>query len=78
MTASWLPDARAEVLILGDSFFNIFSLEGMGWGTSAGFVEQLSHALQQPLDAIIRNDAGAFAARELLGQDRRGRVRVNG
>jgi hypothetical protein len=75
----WLPDSRADVLILGDSFFNIFSLEGMGWGASAGFVEQLSHALQQPLDAIIRNDAGAFATRELLGQElARGRDRLNG
>ena len=75
----WLPDPHAEVLILGDSFFNIFSLDGMGWGASAGFVEQLSHALQQPLDAIIRNDAGAFATRELLGQElARGRDRLKG
>ena len=41
----------------------------MGWGASAGFVEQQSHVVQQPLDAIIRNDAGAFATRELLGQE---------
>jgi hypothetical protein len=75
----WSPDSRAEVLILGDSFFNIFSLEGMGWGASAGFVEQLSHALQRPIDAIIRNDAGALATRELLGQEvARGRDRLNG
>ena len=75
----WSADSRADVLVLGDSFFNIFSLEGMGWGASAGFVEQLSHALQRPIDAIIRNDSGAFATRELLGQElARGRDRLNG
>ncbi|MGA7391518.1 MAG: hypothetical protein WBW78_02570 [Terrimicrobiaceae bacterium] len=75
----WSPDPRADVLVLGDSFFNIFSLEGMGWGASAGFVEQLSYALQRPLDAIIRNDAGALATRELLGQElARGNDRLSG
>ena len=48
-------------------------------GLPPGFVEQLSHALQRPLDAIIRNDAGALATRELLGQElARGRDRLNG
>jgi len=75
----WSADSRAAILVLGDSFFNIFSLEGMGWGASAGFVEQLSHALQQPIDAILRNDAGAFATREILGQElARGRDRLKG
>ena len=75
----WSPDPRADTLVLGDSFFNIFSLEAMGWGASAGFVEQLSYALQRPLDAIIRNDAGALATRELLGQElARGNDRLNG
>lgn len=75
----WSPDQRADILILGDSFFNIFSLEGMGWGGSAGFVEQLSYSLQRPLDAILRNDAGAFATRELLSQElARGRDRLSG
>jgi alginate O-acetyltransferase complex protein AlgJ len=75
----WSSDPRADILILGDSFFNIFSLEGMGWGASAGFVEQLSHTLRRPVDAIIRNGAGALATRELLGQElARGRDRLNG
>ena len=75
----WSADPRADVLVLGDSFFNIFSLEGMGWGASAGFVEQLSHTLRRPIDAIIRNDAGALATRELLGQElARGRDRLHG
>ncbi|HEY5704209.1 MAG TPA: hypothetical protein VIS96_01400 [Terrimicrobiaceae bacterium] len=75
----WSADSHADVLVLGDSFFNIFSLEGMGWGASAGFVEQLSHTLQRPIDAIIRNDGGALATREVLGQElARGRDRLNG
>ncbi len=75
----WTPDQGADILVLGDSFFNIFSLAEMGWGTSAGFVEQLSYVLGRPLDAILRNDAGAFATREFLGQElARGRDRLNG
>ena len=71
-------DQRADILVLGDSFFNIFSLAEMGWGASAGFVEQLSYTLGRPLDAILRNDAGAFATRELLGQElARGRDRLD-
>jgi alginate O-acetyltransferase complex protein AlgJ len=40
----------------------------MGWGTSAGFAEQLAHALQREMDRLVQNDRGAFAARELLRQ----------
>ena len=77
--APWSPDQRADILVLGDSFFNIFSLAEMGWGASAGFVEQLSYTLGRPLDAILRNDAGAFATRELLAQElARGRDRLDG
>ncbi|MFZ0710244.1 MAG: hypothetical protein WAM53_09415 [Terrimicrobiaceae bacterium] len=75
----WSADARAAILVLGDSFLNVFSLAGMGWGASAGFVEQLSHALRQPIDTILRNDAGASATREILGQElARGRDRLRG
>jgi alginate O-acetyltransferase complex protein AlgJ len=34
--ALWRPSKEAEVLLLGDSFSNIFSFEAMGWGESAG------------------------------------------
>jgi alginate O-acetyltransferase complex protein AlgJ len=72
----WRADTKAEVLVLGDSFSNIYSLGAMGWGESAGFVEHLSRALGRPLDRITQNDNGAFATRERLarklarGQDR--------
>jgi hypothetical protein len=65
----WRSSRDAEVLVLGDSFSNIYSLESMGWGTSAGFVEQLSYALRRPVDRIVRNDEGAFATREMLASD---------
>ena len=57
---------KAEVLVLGDSFSNIYSLEAMGWGQSAGLVEQLSHAMLRPVDLIAVNDHGAWATRDLL------------
>ncbi len=62
----WRPEASAEILVLGDSFTNIFSLEGMGWGSAGGFAAQLAAALQQPVDAIVRNDNGAHATRAEL------------
>jgi len=37
----WEADEHADVLLLGDSFTNIFSLEGMGWGEAAGLAPQL-------------------------------------
>jgi alginate O-acetyltransferase complex protein AlgJ len=75
----WQPTADAEVLLLGDSFANIYSLEGMGWGEGAGLGEQLSYFLDQPVDVLLQNDAGAFATRELLSRElARGRDRLAG
>ena len=77
---AWRASKDADVLLLGDSFSNIFSLEGLGWGESAGFAEHLSRALQgRPLDCILRNSDGAFATREILAHDlARGRDRLAG
>jgi hypothetical protein len=65
----WRPDPRADVLLLGDSFANIYSLEALGWGESAGLAEQLSLALGRPVDALRRNDAGAWATRDMLARE---------
>ena len=65
----WQPDSAAEVLVLGDSFANIYSLEMMNWGAAAGLDEQLSFALRRPVDTILRNDNGAFATRETLSRE---------
>ncbi len=75
----WRADSDADVLLLGDSFSNIFSLEAMGWGEAAGFAEHLSLALQRPVDRIARNDQAAFATREALARElARGRDRLDG
>lgn len=75
----WQPDRTAEVLLLGDSFTNIYSTAGLGWGEGGGFAEHLSYNLQQPLDLLARNDGGAYATREMLATEmRRGRDRLAG
>lgn len=65
----WRSSRDAEVLLLGDSFANIYALESMGWGTSAGLVEQLSYALGRPVDRLVQNDEAAFATRAMLARD---------
>ncbi len=62
----WRAQAQADVLLLGDSYSNIYSLEGMRWGEHAGFAEQLSYAMQRPVDVIARNAGGSYASREAL------------
>jgi len=75
----WKENEAAEVLVLGDSFTNIFSLDAMGWGESGGFVEHLSYSLDQPIDRIVRNDQGSFATRQILSRElARGRDRLAG
>lgn len=75
----WRPNASADVLLLGDSFSNIYSLPSMKWGSSAGLAEQLSFHLQRPLDVIIRNDEGAHSTRGALARDMaRGKDRLDG
>lgn len=69
----------SEILLLGDSFTNIYSLEAMNWGTRSGLAETLSAKLGRPVDALVRNDAGAFASRQLLAQElKRGSDRLRG
>jgi alginate O-acetyltransferase complex protein AlgJ len=75
----WRPSKDADVLLLGDSFSNIFSFEAMGWGESAGFAEHLSVALRRPIDCILRNSDASFATREILSNElARGRDRLAG
>ena len=62
-------DPNSEILLLGDSFSNIFSHEAMGWGTNAGFAEHLAFQLKRSIDAITRNDSGAYATREIIANE---------
>jgi len=64
--AAFEPAAESEVLLLGDSFTNVFSLDQMGWGEAAGFGAHLARALHRDVDVIAQNDSGAFATRQLL------------
>ncbi|MES1205502.1 MAG: hypothetical protein ABUS79_06155 [Pseudomonadota bacterium] len=60
------PEAAGEVLLLGDSFSNVFTLGQMGWGEAAGLAPHLARALGCAVDVIAQNDAGAHATRQLL------------
>ncbi len=73
---AWRSSRDADVLVLGDSFSNIYSLASMGWGDSAGFVEHLSLALRRPVDRIVQNADGAYATRVML--QREGEMRLTG
>ncbi|MFM8886940.1 MAG: alginate O-acetyltransferase AlgX-related protein [Chthoniobacterales bacterium] len=62
----WLANPASPVLVLGDSYSNIYSADGLGWGGNAGFSEQLSLRLSHRVDKLARNDAGAKSARQML------------
>ena len=73
------PRIDGEVLLLGDSFANIYSLKALNWGENGGFAEALGACLGTPVDALLRNDAGAFATRQLLANElKRGHDRLAG
>jgi alginate O-acetyltransferase complex protein AlgJ len=67
----WRPMHGAAVLLLGDSFTNVFADEGLGWGSGAGLAEQLAYRLQRPVDRIAQNAGGAWAARQALRRELR-------
>ena len=64
----WERNPAADVLLLGDSFTNIYSQPSMGWGESAGFAEHVSYHLGRAIDVIAMNGAGASGAREELAR----------
>ena len=75
----WRRDEHGDILLMGDSFSNIYSRPALGWGRSAGLAEQLSLLLGRPLDTIIIDGGGAMAGRrQLAGDMARGRDRLAG
>ena len=64
----WEPDPNGDVLLLGDSFTNVFSMDTMGWGEAAGLAPTLALALGRGVDVIAQNDSGAFATRVALSR----------
>jgi alginate O-acetyltransferase complex protein AlgJ len=76
--APWRPEPEAEILLLGDSFSNVYSnreaftnrVEGREyhWGEGAGLAEQLSFFLQRPVDRSVRNAGGSHTTRRDLAR----------
>jgi alginate O-acetyltransferase complex protein AlgJ len=64
----WREDRSAEVLLLGDSFTNIYSDATVGWGTGAGLAEQLSFELGRGIDRIAVNAGGSWSSRQALAR----------
>ena len=64
----WQPSPQADVLVLGDSFSNIYCTADLGWGEAAGFPAQLARFLGRDVDVIARNGSGAVATRRELAR----------
>ena len=62
------PDMDSPIVLLGDSFTNVFSVGDMGWGDYAGLGEQLAYRLGRPIDIIAQNDGGVNTARATLAR----------
>lgn len=58
------PDPESDVVLLGDSFTNIYSDPGLGWGEGAGFAAHLGMALGRRLQVVAYNGAAATGARQ--------------
>jgi hypothetical protein len=58
------PDPESDVVLLGDSFTNIYSDPGLGWGEGAGFAAHLGRALGRRLQVVAYNGAAATGARQ--------------
>ena len=65
---AWQASAESDVLLLGDSFSNIYGSPDLGWGEAAGFPAQLSRFLGRPVDVIARNGSAASATRRELAR----------
>jgi alginate O-acetyltransferase complex protein AlgJ len=57
------------VLLLGDSFANIYSGEDLDWGQNAGLAEHISLASGRGVDRLVLNAGGASATRAALARD---------
>ena len=66
--ASLRPHPDADLLVMGDSFTNIYGEPTMGWGDSAGLAEQIAFALGRPFDRIAVTGGGPAAPLRALAQ----------
>lgn len=65
----WAADPEADILVMGDSFTNIYSQAELGFGAGAGFAEQLSYYLGRRVDKLALNAGGPTAVRSRLAED---------
>ena len=63
---AWQPSEDGDVLLLGDSFSNIYCTPELGWGDAAGLPAQLARFLERDVDVIARNGSAATATRREL------------
>ena len=68
----WQPDPSSDILVIGDSFLEMYSVEGEGVVPAAGLAEQLSFYLQRPVDRIASHEWGDYGARRALGDTLQG------
>lgn len=64
------PDTSSPIVLLGDSFTNVYSAGPMGWGDHGGLGEQLALRMRRPVDLIAKNDGGVNTARIALARRR--------
>lgn len=75
----WRSDRRGSVLLLGDSFTNVYSVAKLGWGQGAGLAEQLAFHLEAPIDRLAIQDGSATRVRRRLADElTSGRNRLRG
>ncbi|MEM7012366.1 MAG: hypothetical protein AAF585_12880 [Verrucomicrobiota bacterium] len=66
LQAPEIRDQDSPVVLLGDSFTNIYSAEEMGWGKDGGFAETLSAKLGIAIDTIAQNGQASTGVRKTL------------
>ncbi|MEE8522979.1 MAG: hypothetical protein V3T72_03525 [Thermoanaerobaculia bacterium] len=62
-------DRPPAILLLGDSFSNVFSQDHLGWGKDAGLAEQLAFELGEPVERLAVDAGGAWSSRQKLAGD---------
>ena len=64
--SGFVSDPNAEVVLLGDSFTNIYSSATLNWGENAGLAPYLALKMGRSLDVIARNGQGSTGVRQEL------------
>jgi len=59
---------EAPVLLLGDSFSNIYSRPELEWGQGGGLGDQLRLRLGVPVQVLALNGGGATTVRQVLAR----------